>query len=184
MAYKSIALKQNKKLIYFIVLFFSVIAIGFYWNYKMNYEMIVKFTQLDESDPSFPFGERKIDARPWLDKGYIKINDYLIYNPNSIPLEKNFELVSAISRATERSSKSYPELYAFFEKKGSFDDFLKKNISIKYLHSTFNEYSNLPTNDRFLVTFDNYQITVSRKLENDSISLFANDLKKIPELSK
>ena len=29
--------------------------------------MTVKFTQLDESDQNFPFGERKIDVRPWLD---------------------------------------------------------------------------------------------------------------------
>lgn len=46
------------------------------------------------------------------------------------------------------------------------------------------EDTNLPTDDTFLVTFDNYQIKVSRELKNDSFSLFAYDLKKISELSE
>lgn len=184
MAYKRIALKQNKRLICFIVLFLCAIGFGFYWNYKMNYEMIVKFTQLDESEPNFPFGQRKINASQWIKKGYVKINDYQIYNPNPTPLEKDFQLASAISDGVERFNNNYPKLYAFFETKGSFDEFLKKDIKIKYINSTFNEDTNLPTDDTFLVTFDNYQIKVSRELKNDSFSLFAYDLKKISELSE
>ena len=153
MAYRFISIKRSKKkLLGFFCLVLFIVGLGFYWNYKMNYEMIVKFTQLDESDSSFPFGERKIDASPWIKKGYKKINDYLIYNPNPIPLEKNFELVIAISDCVERFSNSYPKLHAFFEKKGSFDEFLEKEINIQYIDSTFNEYSNLPTDDTFLVT--------------------------------
>lgn len=180
MEYKLIALKQNKKNCFFITLFLlSVIGLGFYWNYTMNYEMIVKFTQLDESDPSFPFGERKIDARSWIKNGYKKIDDYQIYNPNPIPLEKNFKLAGTISREADMFKNNYPELYAYFQQKGSFDNFLKKNITAEYIGSHFNEYSNQPTNDNFLITFDDYQINITRKLENGSIYLSAYDLKKI-----
>ena len=177
MAYKFTALKQNRKLICYVTFFLCAIALGFYWNYKMNYEMTVKFTQLDESDQNFPFGERKIDVRPWLDKGYMKINDYQIYNPNPIPLKQDLELAIAISIAVDDRKISEPELYHYFAQKNVLDDFLKKNIEIKYIGSTFNELSNLPTDDIFLVTFDNYQITISRKLEHGSFSLFAYDLK-------
>lgn len=141
--------------------------------------MIVKFTQLDENEANFPFGERKIDARPWLNKGYIKINDYQLYNPAPIPLEQDLDLAIAISICVDDYENSFPQLYHYFNSKGALDSFLKKNINIKYIDSTFDEYSNLPTNDTFLITFDNYQITVSRELKNKSFSLFAYDLKKI-----
>ena len=71
--------------------------------------MTVKFTQLDESDQNFPFGERKIDVRSWLDKGYMKINDYQIYNPNPIPLKQDLELAIAISIAVDDHKISEPE---------------------------------------------------------------------------
>lgn len=184
MEYKLINLKpNNKKSFLFITLFLlSVISLGFYWNYAMNYEMIVKFTQLDESDPSFPFGERKIDASSWIKNGYKKVDDYQIYNPSPAPLEKNYKLVGAISREVQMFKHNYPELYNYFEQKGSFDSFLKKDINIEYVGSYFNEYSNQPTNDNFLITFDDYQINIARKLENGSISMSAYDLKKISSL--
>lgn len=143
--------------------------------------MIVKFTQSDESDRNFPFGERYIDASPWIKQGYTKINDYRISNPNPVPLEKNFKLVVAINNHVERFKKNNSELYTFFEKKNSYDEFLKKDIKIEYVYSTFNQYSNLPTNDNFVVTFDDYKIKIKREFENDSIYLFAFDLERIDQ---
>lgn len=140
--------------------------------------MIVKFTQVNESETNFPFGERKIDVSHWLNKGYIKINDYQIYNPNIIPLKHDLELAIAISISVDDHKISQPQLYHFFDQKNALDEFLKKNIEVKYMYSTFNEYSNLPTDDTFLVSFDNYEIKISRKLKDKSFVLFAYDLKQ------
>lgn len=38
---------------------------GAYWSYRMNYEMIMKFTLLDEDHPDFPFGGKRINITPW-----------------------------------------------------------------------------------------------------------------------
>lgn len=39
-----------------------VIGVGIYniWSYKMNYEMSIRYTDLDESSPDFPFGQKKL----------------------------------------------------------------------------------------------------------------------------
>ena len=47
----------------------------------MNYEMIMRYTDLDENAPDFPFGQKKVDARYWiLEKKFSKIDDNKIYN--------------------------------------------------------------------------------------------------------
>lgn len=180
MAYRFIDLKKSKKkLLGFFFLVLLVVGLGFYWNYKMNYEMIVKFTQLDESDSSFPFGERSIDASPWIKQGYRKIDNYQIYNPNPKPLKKDIDLMVAISICTDDYQREYSELYHNLNKKGGLDEYLKKDIKIEYIGSYFNEYSNLPTNDNFFVSFDDYQVKIERKLEEGSTYLFAYDLTRI-----
>lgn len=166
MVYKVTDSKSSKKRWWItVVVFLSLLGGGlYYWNYKMNYEMIVTFNQTDMNAYDYPVGERKIDASPWIKQGYRKLNIYNIFNPNAKPLEKDFLLFDAIKSKLEYSKKRFPLLYRKFNQKDALDIFLNnKEIKSQYLYSCFNKDTNQPTDDYFLVTFDGYQIEIQRE---------------------
>lgn len=191
MVYKVIDLKSNKTRWWItVVVFLSLLGGGlYYWNYKMNYEMIVTFTQTDVNAYDFPVGERKIDASPWIKKGYRKLTSYQIYNPNAKPLEKDFLLFDAIQSQLNYSKKRFPLLYRKFNQKDAFKNF-SDNTEVKsqYLYSYFNKDTNQPTEDNFLVTFDGYQIKIKRAPfiyeGSEGYSLFGFELEKVHQSLK
>ncbi|WP_312968071.1 hypothetical protein [Acinetobacter gerneri] len=80
----------------------------------MNYEMIMRFTDLDENAPDFPFGQKKIDAQYWIsEKNFSKIDNYKIYNPKITPLilDDNFDLEITIEQCLDKNKINYPILY-------------------------------------------------------------------------
>ena len=160
------------------IFLFAFFGVGVYWKYKVKNEMIVKFTQTDIEAPDFPVGERKINAAPWIQEGYIKLDQYRIYKPNYSSLVKDLDLAIEVSISSEQSYIRLPKLYNYFNRKGSLVDFLQKDISIRHLYSTFNPNNNLPSDDEFLVSFDDYEIIIQRKSHEANISLRGFDLNK------
>jgi len=157
---------------------------AWYWNYKMKYEMIVTFNQTDVNAYDFPVGKRKIDASPWIKQGYKKLTDTRISNPKVNPLIKNDSLFEAIKSELEYSKYRLPKLYQKLNQQGALADFLKQEVGTQYLYSRFNESTNAPTDDYFLVTFDGYQIRIQRDslTNSDAYMLFGYELREIPKI--
>jgi len=155
----------------------------------MNYEMIVTFTQTDVNAYDFPVGERKIDASPWIKQGYRKLTSYQIYNPNAKPLVADSYLFDSIKYQIKNYKDIYPKLYRKFNQEGALEIFLNnKELKSQYLYSYFNNDTNQPTDDYFLVTLDGYQIEVQREFyiyEGHHGYLFwSSEVKKIPKSNK
>lgn len=166
MVYKVTDSKSSKKRWWItVVVFLSLLGGGlYYWNYKMNYEMIVTFNQTDMNAYDYPVGERKIDASPWIKQGYRKITDTRIYNPNVKPLVKNSYLFETVQSEVKGYKDIYTKLYRKFNQKDALDIFLNnKEVKSQYLYSRFNQDTNQPTDDYFLLTFDGYQIKIKRE---------------------
>lgn len=191
MVYKVTDSKSSKKRWWItVVVVLSLLGGGlYYWNYKMNYEMIVTFNQTDMNAYDYPVGERKIDASPWIKQGYRKLTSYQIYNPNAKPLEKDFLLFDAIQSEVKDYKDIYTKLYRKFNQKDAFKSF-SDNTEVKsqYLYSYFNKDTNQPTEDNFLVTFDGYQIKIKRAPfiyeGSEGYSLFGFELEKVSQPRK
>ncbi|MFW2074011.1 hypothetical protein ACG9Y7_11355 [Acinetobacter gerneri] len=181
MAYKRINRVKNKFVISLILCL--VVGIGIYsiWSYKMNYEMIMRYTDLDENAPDFPFGQKKVDARYWiLEKNFSKIDNFRIYNPKIIKLDIDENLKTCITDLIKKKSSVYPALFEKIKKNKIFINF-ESEISTIYLFSIFDEKTNMPNKDYFLVNFDNYEITVSRQNLNSKKEIYCSDLDKIDQ---
>jgi hypothetical protein len=166
MVYKVTDSKSSKKRWWItVVVFLSLLGGGlYYWNYKMNYEMLVTFDQMDANAYDYPVGKRKIDASPWIKQGYRKLTSYQIYNPNVKPLIADSYLFDFIKHQIKNYKDIYPKLYRKFNQEDALEIFLNnKEVKSQYLYSCFNNDTNQPTDDYFLLTFDGYQIEVQRE---------------------
>jgi hypothetical protein len=188
MVYKCINLLKHhkKRSVIIVVLLLTCMTGAWYWNYKMKYEMIVTFNQTDVNAYDFPVGKRKIDASPWIKQGYKKLTDTRISNPKVNPLIKNDSLFEAIKSELEYSKHRLPKLYQKLNQQGALADFLKQEVGTQYLYSRFNESTNAPTDDYFLVTFYGYQIRIQRDslTNSDAYMLFGYELREIPKTKR
>ena len=177
MVYKLINLKHRKKIIGIGLTLLMLIGIGLYWRYKVNYEMIVTFSETNPEAYDFPVGKRKINATPWIKQGYTKLDQYKIYNPHAEPLHKDDNLFVAMLACTRRNKVSYPHLYQRFDQI-DYQNFEAEVQKITYLYSTFNGEINLPHDDFFLVVFDNgkYEMRVGRQKNATYTSFFGFDI--------
>ncbi|MDV2440478.1 hypothetical protein QR665_13485 [Acinetobacter gerneri] len=176
MAYKLINLVKNKLILNTILCLVITVGTFSIWRYKMNYEMIMHYTDLNENAPDFPFGQKKIDARYWiLEKNFSKIDDYKIYNSHINHLEKNSKLESAIIKCIEDDKVVYPIIYKKFKEKKILSNFENELVTI-YLFSVFDENTNMPNQDFFLIYFDRYEASISRRIQNKQLSYSCSDI--------
>ena len=188
MAYKHTDLKHRKTIISLIIILLILAGVGLYWRYKVNYEMIVTFSETNTEAYDFPVGKRKINASPWIQKGYTKLDQDRIYNPHTENLALHPDIFYAVKEVTEERKLTYPTL---FNKINSLDskEFLSHIDETSYLFSTFNPETDMPTHDHFLVAFydKKYEIVIVREKINSNAGgyyLWATDLNEAGQFKK
>lgn len=150
------------------------------WSYKMNYEMIMRYTDLDESSPNFPFGQKKIDARYWIsEKNFSKIDSYKICNPKITPLilDDNFDLEITIEQCLDKNKINYPILYNRYMVNKVFKN-TNKEVKTIYLFSEFNVNTNSPTIDIFLIEFLEHEAIITRTTTSKNTTYHCNQIDK------